>query len=146
MKIESDCTSCIATGGFSSWCIYSRQYAMPMMTLILTAQSRSSNSLTAKIVHSSCRRMQAYELRGYAKAKSLTVKMLWEIALCSKLKHHHSHERLIFVAIAEEIDKVLVVNSWQCIYLHRGEDNQGRISIGRSSFILRLFLLRTRCC
>jgi hypothetical protein len=63
-------------GGFNSWCIYSRQYAMPMMILILAAQSRSSNSLTAKTVHLSCRGMQAYELRGHAKAKSLTVKML----------------------------------------------------------------------
>jgi hypothetical protein len=55
---------------------------MPMMTLILAAQSRCSNSLTAKKKKRKKQYIQvagntyAYQLGGYAQVKSLTVKML----------------------------------------------------------------------
>lgn len=55
MKIVSERMSVIATGGLRSWCMYWRQYATPMMILILAAQSRCSNSLTAKQAHSMSR-------------------------------------------------------------------------------------------
>jgi hypothetical protein len=43
--------------------------------------------------------------------------MLEERAVWSVLEHHHPRKRLLFLAVAQQVDEVLVVHSGQACYL-----------------------------
>jgi hypothetical protein len=55
--------------------------------------------------------------------QAFTVEMLVECAVGSVLEHHHPCEGLLFLAVAQQVDEILVVYSGQACYLkpHSGQ-------------------------